>query len=953
MSKFDTFGDSHQKHIKYECMEMHIRFERTSPTTGLIVWTLPKPVNGCEDLTYDGIVITVGTEPFKLENAPVNGETYVGDPNLDPNIFVGDKIGTSYVVFAEYGDKTTTSVEVQGLDPNKTYYVSGFPVDNVKVYCREGIHAYVLPYGTFDKDGPEPGRHVYEFTCDPSDPTNLDPSTVYTMKVTIDGDEYTISINGSAAPTYQQLIDEINRQFALLDNPPQSAGLPNVGVLYLNPDDNKIYLWDGSKYVEQDTLTFSFGPTAIPTNFLWFSPSTGELKGWTGTTWSSPYEYLTLAHDPNTLTDSDFWFNNLTNKGYKWNGTVWIEQQTFVDVNEPTAPPSLDPATHWYNPTTGELLAWENQQWVQVTDAILFDYDPNTISPGTYWFNLNDQKIYTWDGTTWNEDPTVIIDSTDPSPVAPGTKWYSTDDETLYEWNGTNWQVVQSVTHFHDPLVRTQGEIWWNTSNDTLWMWDQLNNTWKQITPFIQSDNDPSLPVVPEVNAVWYNPNSKEIAAWNGTAWVKVDGTIYSREPQQRNNGDFWLDTSNNEWYRWDGVSWQAIDVYVSDRDITSRQLNEYWVDTSGPSVQQWNGTTWIAVTYTTIDVTPSVGYYFFDTTANVLREWDGTQWIIKQPRARVIFDEDGNVRFESTNLIGGEGYIVVDREGLINALSDCLHWTKPIGAVDGVPPVPSTYQEGVGTDGTPDEVRRLIDFVRQRLGYPVVQVELTKQQIYDAVMFAIDTFRSLSSSAYKRKWYALYGIKGQHAYRLTNKKTGLDTIAFPIAIYRSRTGFFLGKTFTPFEQAFIQTLYKEGAYDLTTYFAYSSYIEDLQKFFAHNIVFDWDEFNRTIYLHQSPGDGEILLLECAAERSIQDLLTDRWTKVWIERFATAQAKLILGEIRSKYSTLPGAGGGTTLNGTELITNAKDEMLELREELKRNISNNAEEWGVAAHFVIG
>jgi hypothetical protein len=57
--------------------------------------------------------------------------------------------------------------------------------------------------------------------------------------------------------------------------------------------------------------------------------------------------------------------------------------------------------------------------------------------------------------------------------------------------------------------------------------------------------------------------------------------------------------------------------------------------------------------------------------------------------------------------------------------------------------------------------------------------------------------------------------------------------------------------------------------------------------------------------------------------------------KQWIRRFAVSLSKETLGYIRSKFSTVPIPGANVTLNGKELVTQAKAEQKELREELQK------------------
>lgn len=66
-------------------------------------------------------------------------------------------------------------------------------------------------------------------------------------------------------------------------------------------------------------------------------------------------------------------------------------------------------------------------------------------------------------------------------------------------------------------------------------------------------------------------------------------------------------------------------------------------------------------------------------------------------------------------------------------------------------------------------------------------------------------------------------------------------------------------------------------------------------------------------------------------------ILNDYMSFPWIQEYSYSFAKRILGEARSKFAALAGPGGGTTLNGTALIAEAKEEMDKLEEDLKRYI----------------
>ena len=56
--------------------------------------------------------------------------------------------------------------------------------------------------------------------------------------------------------------------------------------------------------------------------------------------------------------------------------------------------------------------------------------------------------------------------------------------------------------------------------------------------------------------------------------------------------------------------------------------------------------------------------------------------------------------------------------------------------------------------------------------------------------------------------------------------------------------------------------------------------------------------------------------------------------KQWIRRFALALSKEMLGQVRSKFGSIPIPGNDVQLNGADLVSAAKEEQTALRDELK-------------------
>lgn len=98
---------------------------------------------------------------------------------------------------------------------------------------------------------------------------------------------------------------------------------------------------------------------------------------------------------------------------------------------------------------------------------------------------------------------------------------------------------------------------------------------------------------------------------------------------------------------------------------------------------------------------------------------------------------------------------------------------------------------------------------------------------------------------------------------------------------------------------------------------------------------FDLSKTEITSPVTDSP--AESVMLHVYNHKPDSMILNDYMIFPWIQDYAYSFAKRILGEARSKFAALAGPSGGTTLNGTALIAEAKEEMDKLEEDLKRYI----------------
>lgn len=1030
MSVFDTIGDSAHS-LRTEGQEIRLTFKQGVPVTGqgTIEWNVPPPAHGCasgDSGVYSGIVLLLSTTPLDMSNIPQDGTVYVGDPTADFDLSTADKIGGALVVGAIYeaekkgrGETLTTSLVVGNLSTNTPYYVAAYAADDQYRYHADGQRAYSDSYGSKDAaDKPAQQTITLGSTTAgvlPSDGTGLLHGIDYEFDLVVDNsfptgyDFRTIpfTINGINAGTYQDLVNEINKQFLLSENPAQSPLPPHTNDFYWNSTESKLYQYDGTSYTELSTIVEPTDPSVVEMGTYWHDTTTGELKrnnvpnptGW------NIIPSIRSSTDLIELQCNTYWFDDIIVR--RWNSYIWLDQHTIISLTDPSICPIPECGTYWFN--AGSLLYSdsENPIW-QEQNAIYWPEAPNALSLNTYWFDTVAGRLFILQVSGWydliNVEGTLIQEAT-PSTPNNDDIWYKPSTEELYQYDTPtlSWKAINVLESDTDPHLVATGDLWWNSSTDDLFMWDSFDNEWEQVDNFIISALDPTQPIPLTVDSVWYEPTSKQLRIWNGADWTDVEHIHNSTDPTAIATGEAWFDYVTNSWkiYGTPLAGWNVINPIDLDVDPTSIPVGTYWFDLTNTALYVRNGTTWVITTFSTVPFVPARRSQWFDMSNDTLNEWTGTTWSVVYPSVRIGINRTGGITFEMVQG-GSQGVLLVpaphgsaSESSLIatgfadftefgaNTLAEYTHtsgtsgrvyqartisdtnflWSNlsPAGKIlavvdgnDGKSGLPGYAQLGVGDDGTPDERRELMDSLRAQLGYPVVDVELTNYQLDTAIQSALESFRKRASNAYRRGFYFVDIEPQKQQYLMTNKAMGYHKIVSVTAAHRFTSAFLSSAHGSGvYGQVVLQHLYNMGTFDLTSFALVSQYIEQLEMLFATRLTFTFHESDRVLSFYNSFTRKERVLLDCMIERTEQDLMKDRYVKTWIERYALAEAMTMLSHIRGKFASLPGAGGGIALNAGELIALAQSYRDELLIQLEDFVVDLPEEVGMGGTFILG
>lgn len=244
---------------------------------------------------------------------------------------------------------------------------------------------------------------------------------------------------------------------------------------------------------------------------------------------------------------------------------------------------------------------------------------------------------------------------------------------------------------------------------------------------------------------------------------------------------------------------------------------------------------------------------------------------------------------------------------------------------------------------------KEITDYIYAMLGGGMVDVELDPIHYETAIDSALTKYRQRSDGSVEESYMFMPTIIDQNEYTLPNEVMEVRQI-FRRSI-GSRTGGGDGGTiFEPFNMAYTNTylLSSSNMGGLSTYNAFASYQELVGRMFGSFIEFKWNSTSKKLTILQRPRAEEDLLLYVYNHRPDSELFNDYLAKQWIKDYSLAKCKYMLGEARSKFATIAGPQGGSSLNGDALKAEAQGEMEKLEQDISMAVAG-----GTGYGFSIG
>ena len=240
-----------------------------------------------------------------------------------------------------------------------------------------------------------------------------------------------------------------------------------------------------------------------------------------------------------------------------------------------------------------------------------------------------------------------------------------------------------------------------------------------------------------------------------------------------------------------------------------------------------------------------------------------------------------------------------------------------------------------------------VFDYVRYTLGDGIIDIELDPIHYETALSQAIIRYRQRSANSVEESFSFLELLQDTNTYTLPNEVISVRNV------YKRNIGANSGTAsqYEPFEAGFVNFyMIQSGRVGgLATYYMYSSFLKEAAKLFGGFLNYKFNTVTKELTIMRRPrADKETILLWTENYKPDVTLLTDIYSKPWLREYTLAKCMMILGEARSKFSTLPGPQGGSSLNGTDLLTRGQAKLDALELEITNHMTGETPMW-----FVIG
>lgn len=229
-----------------------------------------------------------------------------------------------------------------------------------------------------------------------------------------------------------------------------------------------------------------------------------------------------------------------------------------------------------------------------------------------------------------------------------------------------------------------------------------------------------------------------------------------------------------------------------------------------------------------------------------------------------------------------------------------------------------------------------LKDYILRRLGSPVIDINVSEDQIQDRIDDAVDYWRDYHYDGMTKEYVA---------YQLTAKDIANKYVSIPNEIFGVTRIFDFSSTarnsslFDIEYQLQLNSIWDLTSINLSNYYVYKMQVDFINELLSGSKPIRYNRHQNRLQIdmnwkERTPGD---FVLYEAYQILDGDTYTDVWNDRFLKQYATALVKKQWGENISKFEGMQ-LPGGVTFNGQQIKQEAVEEIQKLEEEMIVNYS---------------
>jgi hypothetical protein len=222
-------------------------------------------------------------------------------------------------------------------------------------------------------------------------------------------------------------------------------------------------------------------------------------------------------------------------------------------------------------------------------------------------------------------------------------------------------------------------------------------------------------------------------------------------------------------------------------------------------------------------------------------------------------------------------------------------------------------------------------DFIMRRLGWPVIEINVSEDQLDDRIDEALRFYWDYNFDGTEREYYRVEVTQDV----LDNKYIDLpENIIGVVRLFDLSRGIYSTGMFSVQYQFFLNNVHQIASTTVVPYFQTMQHLALIQEILVGRPLIRYNRHRNRLHIDASPERlqlGDWIIVEC--HRVVDpNIYPDVWADRWFQRYTSALVEQQWGRNLTKFVGVQMLGG-VTLNGEQIWQRATDEIKQLEEEM--------------------